>query len=298
MDYRAVLIIGVLLIALAAAFIYLVSLRSALKEVSRELDDKLKTDTNTLIRISSGDKSIRLIVLKINNQLRLLRKERMRLSYGDKELKNAVTNISHDLRTPLTAVSGYLDLASHEQQSENMKRYLNIIRERTDVMKNLTDELFRYSVIASDSDELNFQDICVNDVLEQSLAGFYGVLSERGIEPYIEIENTPIIRNLDKTALRRIFDNILNNASKYSDGDLTVKLTSDGTAVFENSAKKLDPVLSARLFDRFFTVNTARESTGLGLSIAKLLTEKMNGSISAEYINGKLRIAVCFNRSN
>ena len=298
MDFRAVLIIGVLLTALAAALIYLVSLRAALKEISRELDDKLKTDTNTLIRISSGDKTIRLIALKINNQLRLLRKERMRLSYGDKELKNAVTNISHDLRTPLTAVSGYLDLASHEQQSENMKRYLNIIRERTDVMKNLTDELFRYSVIASDSDELNFQDICVNDVLEQSLAGFYGVLSERGIEPYIEIENTPIIRNLDKTALRRIFDNILNNASKYSDGDLTVKLTSDGTAVFENSAKKLDPVLSARLFDRFFTVNTARESTGLGLSIAKLLTEKMNGSISAEYINGKLRIAVCFNRSN
>lgn len=298
MDFRAVLIIGVLLTALAAALIYLVSLRAALKEISRELDDKLKTDTNTLIRISSGDKTIRLIALKINNQLRLLRKERMRLSYGDKELKNAVTNISHDLRTPLTAVCGYLDLASHEQQSENMKRYLNIIRERTDVMKNLTDELFRYSVIASDSDELNFQDICVNDVLEQSLAGFYGVLSERGIEPYIEIENTPIIRNLDKTALRRIFDNILNNASKYSDGDLTVKLTSDGTAVFENSAKKLDPVLSARLFDRFFTVNTARESTGLGLSIAKLLTEKMNGSISAEYINGKLRIAVCFNRSN
>ena len=298
MDFRAVLIIGVLLTALAAALIYLVSLRAALKEISRELDDKLKTDTNTLIRISSGDKSIRLIVLTINNQLRLLRKERMRLSYGDKELKNAVTNISHDLRTPLTAVSGYLDLASHEQQSENMKRYLNIIRERTDVMKNLTDELFRYSVIASDSDELNFQDICVNDVLEQSLAGFYGVLSERGIEPYIEIENTPIIRNLDKTALRRIFDNILSNASKYSDGDLTVKLTSDGTAVFENSAKDLNLVLTARLFDRFFTVNTARESTGLGLSIAKLLTEKMNGSISAEYVNGKLIIAVCFNRSN
>lgn len=69
---------------------------------------------------------------------------------------------------------------------------------------------------------------------------------------------------------------------------------SDGTAVFENSAKKLDPVLTARLFDRFFTVDTARESTGLGLSIAKLLGEKMNGSISAEYINGKLRISVCF----
>ena len=60
-------------------------------------------------------------------------------------------------------------------------------------------------------------------------------------------------------------------------------LSSDGTVIFENSAGELDPVRTAHLFDRFFTVNIAKGGTGLGLSIAKILTEKMNGSISAEY---------------
>lgn len=102
------------------------------------------------------------------------------------------------------------------------------------------------------------------------------------------------MRALDKNALPRIFDNILSNAAKYSDGDLTVKLLQDGTVIFENSAKELDTVQTAHLFDRFFTLNTARGGTGLGLSIAKLLTEKMNGHITAEYRKGKLSVRVLF----
>ena len=75
---------------------------------------------------------------------------------------------------------------------------------------------------------------------------------------------------------------------------MSVTLTEDGSAVFENSAKELDPVLTARLFDRFFTVNDARGGTGLGLSIAKQLSEKMHGSITAEYSSGKLTVRVSF----
>ena len=118
---------------------------------------------------------------------------------------------------------------------------------------------------------------------EESPAGFYGVLSGRGIVPDIRMPERPVVRTLDGNALRRIFDNILSNAAKYSDGDLSVCLSSDGTVIFENSTGELDPVRTAHLFDRFFTVNTAKGGTGLGLSIAKILTEKMNGSISAEY---------------
>lgn len=88
--------------------------------------------------------------------------------------------------------------------------------------------------------------------------------------------------------------NTLINAAKYSDGDLKIGLSPDGTVSFENSAKDLDAVQTAHLFDRFFTVNTARGGTGLGLSIAKLLTEKMGGSIAAQYRKGKLSICVLF----
>ena len=102
------------------------------------------------------------------------------------------------------------------------------------------------------------------------------------------------MRQLDPQALRRIFDNILSNAAKYSDGDLTVRLSPDGAVWFENGASGLDAVQTAHLFDRFFTVQSARGGTGLGLSIAKLLTEKMGGHVAAEYGGGRLRIDVRF----
>ena len=172
-----------------------------------------------------------------------------------------------------------------------------MIRERTDTMRDLTEELFRYSVIVGTADELNCEKTCLNDILEQSLAGSYAMLSEHGIVPDIEISAQPVMRQLDRQALRRIFDNILINAAKYSDGDLKIGLSPYGTVSFENSAKDLDAVQTAHLFDRFFTVNTARGGTGLGLSIAKLLTEKMGGSIAAQYRKGKLSICVLFQNS-
>ena len=91
--------------------------------------------------------------------------------------------------------------------------------------------------------------------------------------------------------------NILNNALNYSDGDLAVQLDEDGTLHFSNHAAALDEVSTAQLFDRFFTVENARHSTGLGLSIAKSLTEQMHGEISAAYSDGLLMIRLRFNET-
>lgn len=289
-------ICAVVALALAAAILLLkwALLRASLREVSRELAEKLRTDTNTLISLSSGDRAVRALAAQMNIQLQALRRERLRLQKGDAELKNAITNVSHDLRTPLTAICGYLELLEKEEHSEKARRYLAVIRERSQAMRDLTEELFRYSMAAAAAEEMTRQPVSVKDVLEQSLAGFYGSLTEKGISPEIRLPNGPVTRNLDPAALRRIFDNLLNNALKYSDGDLRVSLTEAGKAVFSNAAGKLDCVQTQRLFDRFYTVETASGSTGLGLSIAHMLVEKMGGEIGAEYVSGRLRIFVRF----
>lgn len=283
-------------LALSVLFLllYLLILRHSIREAAEELDEKLRTDTNTLISISTGDRTVRTLAAQINNQLRALRKERLKLQTGNDELTTAVTNISHDLRTPLTAICGYLDLLEQEPQSEKSGRYLAVIRERTDAMRSLTEELFRYSVITATTDELCMEEVFLNDILEQSLAGFYGALSARGITPELQMPEEKVVRRLDAAALRRIFDNILSNAVKYSSGDLAVSLMPDGAVTFSNSAPSLSRVQAERLFDRFYTVETARSSTGLGLSIAKLLTEKMGGTITAEYESGHLQICIAF----
>ena len=267
-------------------------LRKSMAEIRTELADCLSEDTNTLLSVSSGDKQIRLLASELNQNLRLLRKERHRFIQGDLELKNAVTNISHDLRTPLTAIYGYLDLLEQEKKTEKTERYIQIIRNRVELLTQLTEELFRYSVILSTDNQANKETLVINSVLEESIASFYTALSERHITPNIHIPEEKVIRTLDRSALIRVFSNLLNNAIKYSDGDLDIRLSESGVITFTNTARGLDEVQVGKLFDRFYTVEAARKSTGLGLAIARTLVEQMNGTISARYENDKLSLCV------
>ena len=117
-------------------------------------------------------------------------------------------------------------------------------------------------------------------------------MQEKGIQPEIKLPEEPVYRELDAGAVNRIFSNIISNALKYSDGDLSVVMDTDGSITFTNTAHNLNAVTVGRLFDRFYTVEASRNSTGLGLSIAKLLIERMGGTISAQYAKNKLNIVI------
>lgn len=293
MEHLLLIIIGILLLIIFVLLAKVYFLRNSAQEISEAFRDRLTADTNTLIDISTRDPYMRQLAADINMQLRLLRKQRHKYLTGDRELKEAVTNISHDLRTPLTAICGYLDLLDKEDKSENTSRYLSLIGNRVEAMKQLTEELFRYSVILSTGD-LVLEPVCVNGVLEESIAAFYGALTSRDIQPEIHITENRIERQLNREALGRVFSNILNNALKYSDGDLAITLRDDGDIIFSNTASGLNEVQVGKLFDRFFTVEAARNSNGLGLSIAKTLVEQMGGFILAELENKKLNIRIQF----
>lgn len=279
---------------LAAAIIKIIRLKKAAREISAAFADRLQTDTNTQIDISSRDKDMCRLASAINTQLRILRQEHLRYHQGDTELKNAVTNISHDLRTPLTAICGYLDMMQKTEISEQQSRYLGIIKERTELMKQLTEELFRYSVIVSDNEKTETETLLINQVLEDSIMGYYAVLTEKGIHPDVNITDKQITAELNKEYLSRIFSNLLNNAVKYSDGDLDIILSDTGEIIFSNTAKGLSAVDAEQLFDRFYTVEAAHHSTGLGLSIARTLVRRMGGTITAEYADSRLKIKIKF----
>lgn len=279
---------------LAAAIIKIIRLKKAAREISAAFADRLQTDTNTQIDISSRDKDMCRLASAINTQLRILRQEHLRYHQGDTELKNAVTNISHDLRTPLTAICGYIDIMEKTEISEQQARYLGIIKERTELMKQLTEELFRYSVIVSDDEKTETENVLINQVLEDSIMGYYAVLTEKGIQPNVNITDKQITAELNKEYLSRIFSNLLNNAVKYSDGDLDIILSDTGEITFSNTAKGLSAIDAEQLFDRFYTVEAAHHSTGLGLSIARTLVRRMGGTITAEYADSRLKIKIKF----
>ncbi len=281
-----------LFIAVIILVIKIVSMKRSISEICSEFNTHVKDKSSALISTSSNDKEIKKLAYMLNIKLKEIDVEYKQYASGNRELKEAVTNISHDIRTPLTAILGYLDLAENEQMTEKQKKYISIIRNRAEMMKSLTDELFEYSVIIATDDTDKIELVSVNCVLEESIAAFYSNLMSRDIEPDINICEDKVIRNVNKSSLTRVFSNLLNNAVKYSDGDLEIKLCKNGEIIFANTASKLNEVQVGKLFDRFYTVEEGRKSTGLGLSIAKTLVERMNGKISADYRNKKLSIYI------
>lgn len=285
---------GILVLIVVLLCIKIYFMKKSIQEICTNMEEHFSTDTNTLLSVSSGDKHIRALAVRLNEQLRILRRQRHRYLNGDRELKEVVTNISHDLRTPLTAIYGYLDLLEREEKSEAVESYIDIIRNRTEVLAQLTEELFKYSVIVTTENEGVREQVVINSVLEESIAAFYTALGEHGITPDIQMPEEKVVRTLDRSALIRVFSNLLNNAIKYSDGDLDITLSEEGEIVFTNTASCLNEVQVGKLFDRFYTVEAARKSTGLGLAIAKTLIEQMEGTISAKYENDRLSICIFF----
>ena len=272
----------------------IVLLRRSAEELRQGLQERLDTDTNTLLSISSRDKAMCRLAAGLNAQLRQLRRERRRCQNGDRDLKEAVTNISHDLRTPLTAICGYLDLLEGEEKSEAAARYLSLIRGRTDHLRSLTEEFFRTSAALAAGDGEEREPVSLSRAVEESLAAWYGVLSAKGIAPEVDLPEAPVVRLLDREAVSRILGNILSNAARYSPGDLKIVLKEDGTLTFSNAAPALTPVLAERLFDRYFTVESGGQGTGLGLSIARRLTERMGGTVTADWQGGVLTVCLSF----
>ena len=275
--------IGFLCVIICLLGIKIIVMRKSVQEITEAFAERLRMETNVLIDISSHDRYLRRLAEDINVQLRKLRRERLRYQQGNLEIMDAITNISHDLRTPLTAVCGYLDLLKQTKQSPEAVRYLEMI-----------EELFGYSAAVTATRETSFEEVALDSALEEVLSAYYAVLVSRQITPKITMPETKVVRFLNRSALSRILGNIISNAIKYSDGDLRISLTENGEFVFENHAASLDELQVLRLFERFYTVETAAKSTGLGLSIAKELTEQMNGTITAQYQEGILQICICF----
>lgn len=269
-------------------------IKHSIKEIEKSFSYILKADTNNIITISSSDKDIKNLTININDNLTELRKQRLQYKSGNQELKKIITNISHDLRTPLTAIKGYIDLIQQENLSNKQKQYLKIVEKKSNELTELTDQLFEFSKTMDIGTKIKKEKCCMNEILEETLANMYHFFREKQINPKLEICEQKIYKDLDKHSIIRVFENILSNVCKYSNGDFTIVLNEKGMITFSNKATSLDTTTVQKIFDRYFTVENAKKATGLGLSISKQLVELNGGEISAEYVKGYLRIQIVF----
>lgn len=288
-------------------------LKRELKRISRQLKEILDSDTNQLITVDTYDKGIVELVKVLNDELKELRTKKINYQGGSHELRHSIVNISHDLRTPLTAINAYLDMLEDEKDPQTISNYMGRIRNRINALNDLTEELFSFVLIDKDQDKekdrssykSKFDDVSnttkVIATLQECMLDFYAAFKERQIEPSISeraqnIDENSVFVDMSRKSVLRIFENIISNALKYGKNIFEVDyyIRDDGTIQFDfvNESDRLTNVSLSKLFDKFYTVQEGKESTGLGLLIAKKMVEEAGGSINASLEEERFKITV------
>lgn len=288
----SILLIIILFLINILLIIKIYFMRKSIREIEISLDNILNKNTNNLITISSSDKKMKKLASLLNVELKRLRKERLQYENGNQGLKNMVTNISHDMRTPLTVISGYVELIN--ENKEYNEKYVDIIERKTKELTVLIEELFDYSKTMDMGIKIAKENCCVNEILENTLISYYSIFKSKNLRPKIKISENKIYKNVNRGAVVRVFENIISNVIKYGEGDFEVVLDDSGKVVFSNETSKLDTTTVEKIFDRYYTVENARFSTGIGLSIAKQLIELNGGEISAKYLDNHFIIEIDF----
>ena len=204
-----------------------------------------------------------------------------------------ITNISHDLRTPLTAIIGYLGLVEMNATTlspEDRAKYIHTAYDKSNQMKILVEDLFEFSKTQARDAVLNLTTISLGDLFAQLLASYEIEAHEHQIE-MMQITNPElIILEADSDKLARVLINLITNAFKYGEGATYIKLTAQVKAqeveirVINNGVQIPQEAL-LEIFDRFYRVESSRNSktggTGLGLAIVKGIILQHGGTVRA-----------------
>ncbi len=272
--------------------------KKEVRRITQQLQNYTNRKTNKKIDVALFDKDVERLALEVNELIdRYAAENRKRVQF-EQEHKQAIATMSHDLRTPLTSVLGFIQMAKDDEVAENeRKELLSIAFKRAKRLEVLLNDFFELSVIDSADEPLQIERINLKHLTADVLVSFYDRFQEKKMEPVIHLPETDLIVLADESAAARVIENLLSNAVNHSDGNIEIRLYEQHSKVkliVENDARSLTGQDAARMFDRFYMADQSRsgKSTGLGLPIAKSFMEKMNGSIAAHLNEGKLSI-VC-----
>lgn len=258
-------------------------------EITKQISENKK------LRISLSSKQIEKLAGIINEKNDLEQKTKVRIIQEKEQLKHSIANISHDLRTPLTSIQGYLTLLKDCEDKEEQEHYFSVIQAKTNYLTELLQIFYDLSLIESEDYILEIEKIDVNRIVTDCLIDKYNELKE--LTPTIKIENAPVWIIGNAVACKRIIDNLVTNAIRYSDDDIEIVMDADGIFTVKNTTSELKNIDVNILFQKFYTVDTSRSNgnTGLGLYIVKELLNKIEGGIKEiSYKNNILTISVYF----
>jgi signal transduction histidine kinase len=294
------LLLCLIIIILAAAYFFIrfFYFRKEIKKIRNQLQNYNHQKTNKKIDMALLDQHLESLGMEINQLIDLHVKEQRERIRFENELKQTVANMSHDLRTPLTSIIGYMQMAeSDEVRGAERKEYITVAMNRAKRLEALLNDFFELSVIESADYQLKLEKLNIKNVVIDVLMTFFDRFNDKNMKPMISMPKRDVFVTADKSAVTRVIENLISNAITHSDGNVAVNLETSDSAVqliVQNEAYALTERDAELLFDRFYMADKSRsgKSTGLGLSIVKSFMEKMNGEVTGELMDGKLSV-VC-----
>lgn len=252
-----------------------------LHEISEELEE------NRVLRLRTPDKQMEALLQEINANLENIRKTKLDYDRKEKEFQKEIENISHDLRTPLTAIIGYLEMMEEENLSPENQKNLKIVSNRARSMQELINRFYELSQVSDTEYQLEMQELDICKLFREALLVQYGILEKKNLEVDINLPDRPVFIQGNQEAIERIFNNLFQNVHRYALSWLQLSLHCEKERVkltFVNDIAEENRLANPELiFERFYMADSARKNggSGLGLTIAAELANHMKGSIQA-----------------
>ena len=293
MEVLIIVLPVVTLLAIISAVLILHRERRKIKEIAEALADVKNGNGNRRV-LANPDQLLSPLIYEINDIILAYEEQIAVFHQTDETNKQLMTSLSHDVRTPLTTLIGYLD-AVHKGVVTGTEReeYIEISRRKAYDLKGYIDVLFDWFKLNSDEFAMTIQRTEAAELTRNILIDWIPLLEDQSIEYSIEIPNQAVIANLDPDSYLRIINNLLQNVITHSQADsvdilLTKREDIMQLSIADNGVGIGKEDLN-QIFSRLYKCDKSRsdKGSGLGLSIAYQLTEKMGGQLSVESSSGQ-----------
>ena len=286
--------IAFFLLGLVLAVIFLGWKLALVKRQMKKLTKQMREQRESFLSVELIDKDLEMLVTEMNELIDSVKEVRAEAGRDQESLRASISMISHDMRTPLTSVIGYLQLAEKNCKEEESLQEIRIALERAKYCSRLVNDLYEVSVIDLGTDAPEFENVNLCQVVCEEILAAHPQFEDRGIIPVFKQADEDIWVWADPRQTTRVVQNLISNAVKYSAGKVDFSVT-QGKRVLLNVTNDLcGEVDTGRIFDRFYQgdVSRSRGGSGLGLYICRRFVENMGGEIWAECEDGKLAVKV------
>lgn len=286
-------------VAFAGMLGYLAVLMRQVRGMNRQLEKRRREGSGQLVSLELMNGELSRLAGNLNLALREEEDLRAAGVREERRLKELIAGISHDLRTPLTAVKGYLQLLERSGLNREQREMLEIALGQAGALGLLLDRFFEYSWLEGREIAVNLERLNLTNLLADELVDFVAGFEERGLKVGFE-RTRPAFVQADLEMVKRIIGNLLRNCIAHSAGDVTAEIREDGefyVLCLENRVEEAEGLNTETLFERYGKSSSGSGSvSGLGLSIVKMLAVQMGGYVGADLKGDSLTLTVALRK--